>query len=433
MKFACFSVEGTALSWWKRLVDEGNEVLVYIESKHGPTKVGDGIVPKTGNYAEWVKWGQGGIYFFDCTGQGVRADLLRRAGEKVVGGSKFCDKLESDRNWSSQLVEDIGIRVPEYKSFNTIGATRNFLKSNKKDWVFKSNKYIDASATYMAHNTQDMEKYLEYLQSKHGDNVSNILQEKLDGFALSTARWWNGNSWAGPYESTLEHKKLMDGDIGPATGCSLNMITFYKSDTPSIAKALKFEELGEKFRNEQASPGLYDINALLSEDDGEPYFLEFTPRLGFDSEPTSQKGIKDLGKLLSDLAGGLDVNDLFDRSKVYCSVRLSVEPYPWESVTAHDKVTCLDTPVMNQDGLWSGDFIAYGLRFDKKKGLVVADPFGLVGLASGTGDNARRAFEGAYKMLEGDFQVPNLQYRTDAIKMIEDDIKTILSLGYEVR
>lgn len=437
MRFACFSVEGTSLSWWKRLQDEGHEVLVYIAPEKGPVRVGDGIVPKTKNYAQWVEWGRGGVYFFDCTDHGMRAELLRRSGERVVGGGVFCDKLESDREWSSELVKSVGLRLPSYHSFDTIMQTRRYAAAHPDMcFVFKTNKLINSSMTYLAKDAGDMDKYLAFVQGKWGDNISNIIQEKLDGFALSTARWWNGHEWTGPYEGTIEHKKFMDGDIGPATGCSFNALWFYGDEQPEIAKRLKFDALAETWRKEKAPPGIYDINALLSEDDGLPYFLEFTPRLGFDSEPTSQKGIKDLGKLLSTLASGGDISDLFLDGDVYCSVRVTVPPYAWEAVAATDDENCMDFPVSGTDGLWSKSFIGYGLRNDPKRGLVVADPSGLVGLSSGKGKTLKSAFAGAYKFLdkkESDFQVPNLQYRTDALKCCEDDVKTILKLGYEVR
>lgn len=429
MRFAIFSNEGTGLSWWKRLQDEGNEVLVFIAGK-GQKRVGEGIVPTTNNYAEWVVWGRGGVYFFDCSGQGDKAEALRRAGQRVVGGGKFCDRLEGERDWSSSLVKSIGMHLPKTYEFSTLSATRSFVRQHKEVFVFKSNRYLEASATYMAKDPEDMDKYLEYLQGRFGDRISNILQEKLPGFALSTARWWNGFEFTGPYEGTIEHKKFLAKDIGPATGCSFNMVWFYQNE-PEVAKSLNFEKLTAIFQAHKAPPGLYDINALLCEKDGEAYFLEFTPRLGFDSEPTSQKGVKDLGKLLSSVASGGNIDELFDPSRVYCSVRLSVPPYPWEYVDdLPEKKSCLDTPVRGTDGLWSKHFIGYGLRADPKLGLVVADRIGLVGLSSGTGATPHEAFESAYAFIDN-LRIPNLQYRPDAEACTEEDLKTIIKLGYD--
>lgn len=437
MKFAIYSGSGLGLSWWKRLKDEGHEVLVFIEEVP-PRKVGDGIVSKCQNYAQWVAWGRstpGTVFFFDISRAGEKADALRKSGQLVVGGCKFFDRLEDERTWSQELHEAIGILHPESKSFSTISAAREYARNNEHPHVFKSNKYLDASATYMADGPEDMDRYLGYIQHRFGDNISNILQEKLDGFALSTARWWNGKTFVGPFEATVEHKKFLNNDKGSATGCQFNCIWFYQDEYPQIAQKLHWDQLDNVFRKYEAAPGLYDINALLNEKDGEPYFLESTPRLGYDSETTSQKGISDLGKFLYNLAVGLPVDDLFDQERYFCSVKLSVSPYPYE---AHLKEmdrekTCIDIPIWGYDGLWSKHFIAYGLRFDTKMGLVTADPSGWVGLSSAAGSSPTEPFRDCYGFIDEELKIPNLQYRTDALERVEEDIETILDLDYEIR
>lgn len=434
MRFAIYSTEGTGLCWWKRLKDEGHEVLVYIKPT-AQKQIGDGLVDKTGNYASWAEWGKNGIYFFDGSGAGYQANLLRRAGRKVVGAGSFCDKLESERGWTQSLYEGVGVKSPDTKEFKTISAALSYAKGHSQTWVFKTNRYLEASATYVADDQQDLVRYLEYMRWKWGDNIPNILQEKLPGFALSTARWWNGKAWTGPYEGTIEHKKFMNDDIGGSTGCSFNMVWFYQEE-PEIARSLQFDKQVGFMRANEAPPGLYDVNALLHEDDGEAYFLEITPRLGYDSEPTSQRGIRDLGKLLSDLAQGGEVGHLFDASQVYCSVRLTVSPYPWEHIEqdAPPRHSCIGTPIAGADGIWNRHFVGYGVSVDPTRGLVVADPGGIVGLAVAAGPSPDSAYDEVYKYIDrrkGKLRIPNLQYRTDAKAKVLEDLRTISDLGYD--
>lgn len=437
MRFAIYSGSGLGLAWWKRLKDEGHEVLVYIEELP-PRRVGEGIIEKCQNFVQWIAWGKQNpktIFFFDISGAGEKADALRKQGCLVVGGCKFFDRLEKERDWSQSLHESIGIQHPESKSFSTISAARAYARDSKQPHVFKSNKYLDASATYMADGPEDMDRYLGYIQQRFGDNISNILQEKLDGFALSTARWWNGKTFVGPFEATIEHKKFLNNDKGSATGCQFNVVWFYQDEYPAIAQGLHWDKLDDFFRKYEASPGLYDINALLNKNDGKPYFLESTPRLGYDSETTSQKGISDLGKFLYNLALGLPVNDLFDQKQYFNSVKLSVSPYPYE---AHLKEmdrekTCVDIPVWGYDGLWSLHFIGYGLRFDPKMGLVTADSSGWVGLSSDSGSDPLAPFDGCYAFIDESLKVPNLQYRTDAKERVEEDLDEITDLGFDIR
>ena len=149
MRFAIYSGSALGLSWWKRLLDEGNDVLVYIEDP-SPKRVGDGIVPKSQNFANWVLWGKRDpktIFLFDLSGHGDKADALRKQGCLVVGGCKFFDKLEKERSWSQDLHESIGILHPETKSFSTISAAMDYAKSSPKPHVFKSNKYLDSTSS----------------------------------------------------------------------------------------------------------------------------------------------------------------------------------------------------------------------------------------------------------------------------------------------
>jgi phosphoribosylamine-glycine ligase len=333
------------------------------------------------------------------------------------------------------LHKAIGILAPESKAFSTIGAAKQFALTSDKAWVFKSNKYLDASATYMAKDAEDMVRYLEYIGHRHGDNISNILQEKLDGFALSTARWWNGRAFVGPYMSTVEHKKFLNDDKGPATGCQFNCVWFYQDEFPKLARELQWDKLDDVFRKYEAAPGLYDINALLNEHDGKPYFLESTPRLGYDSETTSQKGISNLGELLYNLATGGAVDHLFNRKLYFDSVKLSISPYPYEAHVDQMPIekTCIDTPVWGTDGLWSKHFVAYGLRLDKKMGLVSADPSGWIGLSSAAGKDPTKPFAECYDFIDNELRVPNLQYRTDAAERVDEDLDEIVSLRYDIR
>ena len=91
-----------------------------------------------------------------------------------------------------------------------------------KKVFFKTNAYIDSDATHSCDNAEDLVRYIRHVRSRTPDKRINVLQEGLDGIALSTGRWWDGRNWVGPYLGTIERKKFMDNETGPATGCSLN-------------------------------------------------------------------------------------------------------------------------------------------------------------------------------------------------------------------
>lgn len=434
MRFACYTLEGSAIAWHRRLYDEGHDVLVYHHDKKNKD-IGRGLIPLTGNKDKWLSWGAedpNTIYFFDCTDAGEFADTLAKSGKLVIGAGSFMDKLEKDRNWGEELAKKIGILCPPTKSFSTISAALEFLKSDPEQtegdggWAWKPDRNLGCETTLVSKDTEQIMEHIEHVRERFGDNIKCILQEKIDGVAVSTARWFNGRSFVGPYEGTLEEKKLMDGDVGPSTGCSLNTVWFYRDPNPRIARELHFAELETELRLNKAPAGLYDINAILNKKGA--WFLEWTPRLGIDSELTSQRGISNLAELFIRLAKGGDVDDLFNIDLAYHAVRLSIPPYPNDP---GEKSAALGVPVKGFDGTWDKFFVNVGCAWDEKKGLHIADPSGFVGACVTAHPSVTKGFEAIYKYLEK-LSVQDLQYRTDAAKIVLDDIMKMHEYGWDL-
>ena len=438
MRFAICTTAGLTLSWWLRLQDEGHEVYVYYyPDKGSPIAqrfVGRGLVPLATSREAWIKWGSASsstIWFFDFTGAGELAELLRRAGRLVVGSGALADRLEKDRVFGEKFAEKAGILMPPTKEFSTISAAQAFLKTNPKQehgdggWAWKSNVFLESAATKVGSDSAEVIEYLEYAKRRWRDNISCILQERIKGVALSTAQWWNGRTFVGPVQATIEEKKFLNGDLGPSTGCSLNLVWFYKT-YPQVARALQWEKVGELLRKADAPPGLYDVNAIVNKSGA--WFLEWTPRLGIDSELTSQRGICNLGAFLRNLAAGRSVDHLFDIDQTYMGVHLSVPPYPNEGAGIEDLKIPANTPVRGEDGLWDKFFVAGGLG-KGELGLEVTDPCGFVGVAVTAGTNLDEAFDECYDYLKEKLKVNDLQYRTDCADVVREDLEDMMDDG----
>ncbi|MGH7748112.1 MAG: hypothetical protein ACREQ5_25640, partial [Candidatus Dormibacteria bacterium] len=254
----------------------------------------------------------------------------------------------------------------------------------------------------------------------------------IEGVALSTAAWFNGEKFLTPIEGTIEHKKFLNDDLGPATGCSLNVVWFYE-DYPEIAKELHFKALESFLRASRAIPGLYDINSLVGKD-GNVYFLEFTPRFGYDSEPSAQQLLlMDLGDFWYYLTAGMLPESPFDTSRTAYSVRLTVPPYPTEEgLKLEGKGSSVGTGILGISSLWEKNFVAYGIR-ESKQGLEVATPSGLVGLGIATGISIKEQHEEVMKYLKSTLQIPNIQYRTDGFDTITKDLEFLSHTPFKVK
>jgi phosphoribosylamine-glycine ligase len=399
---------------------------------------GEGIVPVTHNLAQWLAWGNqdpSTVYFFDMTKSGELADQLRKAGKNVVGAGKFQDRLEMDRGWGEDIAKSVGILCPPTKEFSTISAAIAWLETNPKQehgdggWAFKVSKDIGCDTTLVAKDNERLIDHMKHVVRRNSDSLKCIIQEKIDGVAVSTGRWWNGWSWVGPYEGTIENKKLMNDNLGPSTGCSFCVVWFYTDDNPKIAEDLKWEELAAVFRKNDAPAGLYDINAILN--DKGAWFLEWTPRLGIDSEIASQRGIKYLGQFLYNLVMGRDVEAFFDKKQSYFDVTLSVPPYFIHEVQKGYKSPAVGVPVKGIDGLTDGNFVMGGLYFEQGSGFHVGEPTGNLGFLVGSGTSLKKGFQILYDWCKENLVIPDLQYRTDAAAVLQKDLDEMKKHGFE--
>jgi phosphoribosylamine--glycine ligase len=433
-RVAYWTEEGVTLSWARRLLDEGTDVLVYTRKPHAKGN-GEGIVPRATSVGQWEAWGAqdpNTIWFCDCTDSGDYFDGLRKQGRLVVGGGSFMDRLENDRDYGLRFSAQNGIDVPPTKQFGSVRAAVDHMRSTTEQavgdggWAWKPNRNLGTAYSLCGEPDEVTRDCERMVIPKFGDRVAAVVQERVPGVALSTARWWNGKAWTGPYEGTIEDKAFMDGGIGPSTGCSLNTLWFYEDESPKIAQALRFEEMALEFRAKQAPPGIYDINAIVNERGA--FALEFTPRLGIDAELVSHRAFTSLTEVLERLATGGDIDDLVRIGTAYHAVRVSVMPYPCEDKKLADLNIPVGLPVGGLTSLWAGDFAFAGLRF-KDSQFEIADPYGFVGTTLALGRDVHAAYRALKRSCEA-IDVPGLQYRTDGADVVAEKVEEMAKAGW---
>jgi phosphoribosylamine-glycine ligase len=224
----------------------------------------------------------------------------------------------------------------------------------------------------------------------------------------------------------MEAKKLMVGDIGPATGCAWSTVWPYDAaKEPSWATRLhrKFTDVLRK--GEYCGP--FDLNCIVTAD--AMYTLEPTPRFGYAAiQNFVELWNVPVGETLMALASGtlerLDV----ETDLLVAAVVLSIPPYPNAS-KAHRAPG--DVPVLIDEGdmqrLWPS-----GLRYDSDTDQYLSAPtFGLVGTLVAHGTTLGRAVA---KLLASASRVriPNLQYRNDIGEGNEGKWQQLADWGYDL-
>jgi phosphoribosylamine-glycine ligase len=426
MHFGFVSDEQASLWAWRRLQDEGHTVYVYLPHGRGAaSQIGDGYVSKVHTPAGLMQAvTKRGVIIFDGNGHAELANSLRVQGYTVLCGGRFPDKLEHDRTYGMEIAKEIGIDVPPYTEFPTISKAIEYARAHKdKSFYFKSNKYLESDATRNAKTWKGLVAYLEDIKERFGVNTACILQEKVEGTALSTAWYWNGTSIVLPLEGTIEHKKYLNDELGPSTGCQFNVVWFYR-DSAKIGRLLKLDKVEEIWQREKAPPGLYDINAIITPA-GKPYFLEWTPRFGYDSEPTAQLLVSNLGALYAGwVRAQLGMLPVETEAAAY-GIRVTVPPYPWEF--PDDRKPAGDVegnriPINPKASLYK-DFIGYSLML--KDGEVrLADSSGVLGVVATKGVNLKDMHNYAISIARK-LDVAGLGYRTDGAAVLAKDLRNL--------
>lgn len=399
MKILVASMQGDG-AWFAALLrHEGHDAdwVVGVDKYAGTL---EGIVPapleSIGHPADWD------LILFDQNGAGKSADDVRQH-TPVLGSSELADQLEFDRRFGLEFMESSGIAVPPWKPFESTDAAISWLRETKKRTVFKPVGAADTSTTYVSKNSEDMERYLGILASRIRMKEF-VLQEFVHGTEVSTEGWFNGTDWFAQ-NHTLETKKLLAGDLGPATGCSGNVVWMPNRPTALFERGL--QKATERLRG-LGYRGPVDLNAIVT--DSEVYGLEWTPRFGYDATPcfTRLLGMP-FGEFCYKIALGETPTLPAAKAPFCASFRLHVPPYPAKS----DPKKYGGVPVKGIDVDHIDEWYLSDVRI--KPGTDEMETLGtdgFIGAYMATADTIHDAFAACRKVIEG-IMIPDLGFRND--------------------
>ncbi len=331
---------------------------------------------------------------------GPVADRIRQS-KPVLGASSWTEQLELDRNLGAIVAKKAGLRDPETMEFSSLTDGAKFLRGKRTKWVFKPHENQDLDLTYVEYLPGELlSKFENEYQKRIGNKIDYILQRRVDGVEISTEGWWNGKNWWG-FNHTMEDKTLMNDDLGPRIGSANN--TVWVKTRRGLGNDA-FTNIAAQLKD-SGYIGPLDINAIVDESDRKLRFLEFTPRLGYDA----------VYCLLSLLEG--KVNDFFTyavglnprrpkfKKGFAASTRISVPPYPYETVELLDRAKGIEVSG-ELANMWLED-----VRYDGRLKCAGAD--GILGVVTGTGKTIKAASESLYDNVDEIKIAGYGQWRTD--------------------
>lgn len=409
MKICLTSYTGIGAWFLLRLLKEGHSCDYYQISKDRQNVL-RGLVPtplkEKPNYSKYD------LSIFDLTGKPKLAEESAKT-TPTLGDSELATQLEDDRVFGIEAMEQCGITVPEYEVFDSVEKAIKYVEKQKKGFYFKPSGGQDQSAA-STYGNKDWKELVKYL-NKLGDIAKGaefILQEIIEGCEVSTEAWFNGTDFF-LVNHTIEEKKFMNGNVGPATGCAGNLVWTQIDGRPNKIFTTGLEKL-KQYLIEQQYTGMVDLNSIVTDQD--LYGLEWTPRFGYDASSTFFSLIREgtFGDFLYCITSGekeLPAN-VVKEDWFAASVRISIPPYPTFIKGKHPvgiPISGIEEDQLRYIYLWdamlddNGDLVTCG-----EGESMVAAPIS-------TSMKPEVVFEQVYEIIER-IKIPDVQYRTDMSK-----------------
>ena len=230
-------------------------------------------------------------------------DAFRAADLKVFGPVKAAAQLESSKDFAKQFMQRHQIPTAEFATFTDVIAAHAYLESRGAPIVIKADGLAAGKGVVVATTLEEAHAAVEMMLAGNslGDAGARVvIEECLFGEEASFIVMVDGEHVL-PLATSQDHKRLLDGDLGPNTG-GMGAYSPAPVVTPEIhAKALR-EVIrpvvsGMKAEGTPFTGFLYA--GLMISPDGQIKVLEFNCRMGDpETQPIMMRLKSDLVTLL---------------------------------------------------------------------------------------------------------------------------------------
>ena len=421
-KFLFVSEESLSgdLAW--QIQKEGHEVKAYIAAQ-SDKDVYDGILDKVEEWESHIDWAD--VIVFDDVGFGKKADDLRSKGKLIVGGSRYTDELENDREFGQKEMERVGMNILPHYDFTSFESAIEFIKQNPGRYVFKPSGNIASAQKGILflgedEDGKDLLQILEQNKKLWAKKIKKIqLQKRAVGVEVAVGAFFNGKDFTFPINVNFEHKKLFPGDLGPYTG-EMGTLMYWSQPNEIFNKTLlKIKEDIVKSKY----VGYIDINCIANSKGIFP--LEFTCRFGYPTISIQMEGIQsELGEFFYNLAKG-ETMELKTKKGFQIGVVIAIPPFPFddpkETFIYKDLSIMFKKPTL--EGIHIGDVKIINDNW------TIAGESGYALVVTGSGNTVEEARKQTYKRVKN-IMIQNMYYRTDIGQKWSSDSDMLHTEGY---
>lgn len=413
-----------SLDYALRCEAQGHEVKVWLPKHKDGTRntIGDGLVTKVENWASWMKWAE--LIFLTDNARYVRElERYREEGYPIFGPNVEGTCWELERGTGQAVLETHGIKCIESITFSNYDAALDYLKANPKRYVSKPTGDADKALSYVSKSEEDMEFMLENWKRRLKQKVPFLFQEFVPGIEMAVGGWVGRNGFLLHFLENFEFKKLLPGEIGVNTGEMGTVLKYVTAEESALAREMLLPLEAALIRI--GYTGYIDV-AVIIDQKGNPWPLEFTTRPGWPLFQIQQILHPDVAEWMRDALCGLDTFKPSD--KIAVGVVVAIPDFPYNKLKQEE---LSDYPVFgvtdqNRYFLHPSEL---KLGYFRNEPLMVSAGNYLL-TVSGLGDSVSEAQEAAYKRVKS-LVIPNSPiYRNDIGLRLQQQLTELQELGY---
>jgi phosphoribosylamine--glycine ligase len=343
-------------------------------------------------------------------------DEFRKHGLRIFGPTQAAAQLESSKVFSKAFMQRHGIPTARYEAFTEAAAAHAYIDQNGAPIVVKADGLAAGKGVVVAMTLEQAHEAVDFMLLDRSPGVRHnaggarvVIEEYLSGEEASFIVMCDGRNVLA-LATSQDHKRLMNGDMGPNTG-GMGAYSPAPVVTPDVHARTMREIILPTVRGMEKD-GIpftgFLYAGLMIDAQGHPKTLEFNCRMGDpETQPILMRLKTDLVEVLlaatePDSHGRLDQIELLWDRRTALGVVLAAHGYPAQP--RHGDVIS-GLPAEQDDALvfHAGTTLQNG-RVQTAGGRVLC--------VTVLADNLKQAQQRAYELVSG-IRFDGMQYRTD--------------------
>ncbi len=347
---------------------------------------------------------------------GGLVDEFRAHGLRVFGPTREAAQLESSKAFSKAFMLRHAIPTAAYATFSDAAAAHAYIDDKGAPIVVKADGLAAGKGVVVAMTLDEAHAAVRQMLPETGGagaaqdgGARVVIEEFLEGEEASFIVMCDGKD-ALALATSQDHKRLLDGDLGPNTG-GMGAYSPAPVVTPAVHARAMREIILPTIRGMERDGIAYTgflYAGLMVDAQGQPKTLEFNCRLGDpETQPILMRLKTDLFEVLwaaTETAGGrrLDQIELQWDRRTALGVVLAAHGYPGQPRTG-DAITGLPSETADATVFHAAT---------RGDGDAVVTAGGRVLCVTALADNIRQAQQRAYQIVKS-IHFDGMQYRRD--------------------